>query len=861
MKPQKNTPEFLAGGGEMGGLMRNFDWSKTPVGPVDNWPQSLKTILSLLLNSKFPMFLWWGSDLTCFYNDAYRPSLGQNGKHPSILGSPAKEAWAEIWHVIGPLIETVLETGEAIWFEDQLVPIYRNGHIEDVYWTFSYSPVVDDSGKRSGVFVTCTETTGKVILFKGLEESNKRFLNNILQAPVAMCIFRGENHVVEIANERMLELWGKNAKQVINKPIFEGLPEVKGQGLEAVVDHVYRTGERFVANERPVGLPRNGKVETVHVNFTYEALREPDGNISGIVAIATDVSPQVMARQKIEESEQDMRNMVLQAPIGICILDAATLVSEIVNDSFVEVAGKPYKEIAGKHYWDTFAEAKPYYESALTSVVEKGKPFFANEVPLMLVRHGKEEQIYVTFVYAPLKTTDGKVKKIAVWVLENTPQVIARQKIEEAEARLRNTILQAPVAMCILTGPHFIVELANEKMFELWGRTPAEMMNKPLFEGVYEAKNHGFEELIESVYRTGKTISKQSVATKFLRNSSLERGYVDVIYHPYRNTDGTITGVLAVATDTTPQVLAHRKIEEAEEKTRIALNSAELGMYEIVYATNEMLTDTRFKEIWGINESGSWNKYMEVIHPDDMPAREQAHKESLQTGHVEYRCRVIWQDTSIHWVKVNGKVIYDEMGTPVKLVGVIQDITSIIDALEQIEENEGRLRLATDAGGIATFDLDLQTDKIIYSDSLAEIFGFDKEKHKGHIDLRKSIHEEDRDSVVVRAFDKAMRTGTIEYEARVVKPNDTIGWIRTEGKVFYDENKKPLKLIGTIRDITKEKHHQQKLQENEKRLNIVIDASELGMWEVHLKTEEVSYSDRYLEIFGYQKGTLINHQQ
>ncbi|HXB10429.1 MAG TPA: PAS domain-containing protein, partial [Bacteroidia bacterium] len=260
MIEKKNTSEFISGGGEMGQLIRSKDWSKTSLGDFGEWPTGLKTILGLLLNSKFPMFLWWGPELICFYNDAYRPSLGKDGKHPSILGMPGEQAWSEAWHIIKPLVDQVLETGEATWFEDQLVPIYRNGHVEDVYWTFSYSPVMDDAGKRAGVFVTCTETTGKVILLKELEESNKRFFNNIMHAPVAMCIFRGKSHVVEIANERMLELWGKQSEDVIGKPIFEGLPEAKGQGLEALVDHVYSTGEKFVANERPVDLPRNGKI-------------------------------------------------------------------------------------------------------------------------------------------------------------------------------------------------------------------------------------------------------------------------------------------------------------------------------------------------------------------------------------------------------------------------------------------------------------------------------------------------------------------------------------------------------------------------------------------------------------------------
>jgi PAS domain S-box-containing protein len=133
----------------------------------------------------------------------------------------------------------------------------------------------------------------------------------------------------------------------------------------------------------------------------------------------------------------DLHNIVLNAPIGICILDAATLTSEIVNDKFLEVAGKPYDAIFGKFYWDSFAEARPYYEAALNRVVQDGKPYYANEVELMLIRHGKEETIFVTFVYYPIKNNEGRVTKVAVWVLENTLQVVARQKIEENSLELQ----------------------------------------------------------------------------------------------------------------------------------------------------------------------------------------------------------------------------------------------------------------------------------------------------------------------------------------------------------------------------------------------------------------------------------------
>ncbi|RYF98495.1 MAG: hypothetical protein EOO02_18800, partial [Chitinophagaceae bacterium] len=158
-----NTYAFLDGGGEMGSLIRNFDWSKTSLGSPAEWPSSLRTTLSIILNSKFPMFLYWGKDLISFYNDAFRPSLGNHGKHPSILGMRGDEVWAESWHFVGPMLEDVIAGVEVPLVKDQLLANYRNGRVEDVYWTFSYSPVKNDSGKVEGVLVTCIETTSSVL--------------------------------------------------------------------------------------------------------------------------------------------------------------------------------------------------------------------------------------------------------------------------------------------------------------------------------------------------------------------------------------------------------------------------------------------------------------------------------------------------------------------------------------------------------------------------------------------------------------------------------------------------------------------------------------------------------------------------
>ncbi len=144
----------------MGALARALDWSQTRVGPVDAWPQSLHTAVSILLESKFPMLLCWGPEFVQFYNDPFRPILGLS-KHPA-LGRSSKETFAEAWHIIGPLFDQVMQ-GNAVGFDDMLVPLDRNGFLEECYFLYSYSPIRDESGGVGGVLVTCTETTARVL--------------------------------------------------------------------------------------------------------------------------------------------------------------------------------------------------------------------------------------------------------------------------------------------------------------------------------------------------------------------------------------------------------------------------------------------------------------------------------------------------------------------------------------------------------------------------------------------------------------------------------------------------------------------------------------------------------------------------
>ena len=142
-----NDLSFLSGGSEMGGRMRAFDWSTSPVGPPAGWPQSLKTAVSICINSRYPIVLWWGNPAyTMFYNDGYIPILGVT-KHPGWLGRSGRECWREIWSTVGPMLDSVFETGEATWSEDLLLVMDRNIPHEEAYFTFSYSPIHGDGGE------------------------------------------------------------------------------------------------------------------------------------------------------------------------------------------------------------------------------------------------------------------------------------------------------------------------------------------------------------------------------------------------------------------------------------------------------------------------------------------------------------------------------------------------------------------------------------------------------------------------------------------------------------------------------------------------------------------------------------------
>src|SRR5512134_395510 len=194
----------------MGARIRVFDWAATELGPPDRWPAPLRTAVRILLTTNHPIFIFWGPNHTCLYNDAYSRSLGAE-RHPSMLGAHGRQVWDEIWPIIGPQIVQVMAGRGATWHENQLVPTTRNGKLEPVYWTYSYGPIDDEDAPNGvgGVLVICTETTAQVLVEQRLRSAERRWRTLFDQAPGFVCLLDGGEHRFEYANDSYLQLIGK----------------------------------------------------------------------------------------------------------------------------------------------------------------------------------------------------------------------------------------------------------------------------------------------------------------------------------------------------------------------------------------------------------------------------------------------------------------------------------------------------------------------------------------------------------------------------------------------------------------------------------------------------------------------------
>jgi len=315
--------ESIHGRTEMAESVRAFDWTGTPLGPVEAWPETLVFVVNAALATRQPMLLMWGPEMVQIYNDAFAPIL--TNRHPTALGERGRELWHDVWPIVGEQLEAVLNEGRDFLQERAMVPILRNGVLQDAYFDYSYSPAYNSDGTIAGIMVICQDVTTHVVAerqraeaeeelrrrqdelartFQALGAERNRLLNVLQQAPVLFALLEGPQHRFTMANTNYSRVVSN--RDILGKTVAEALPEAFEQGYVEILDRVFATGEPFLAHGARFLISGESGEETEEriLDFVYQALREEDRTISGIIVIGVDTTERKLAEKALIQSEK-----------------------------------------------------------------------------------------------------------------------------------------------------------------------------------------------------------------------------------------------------------------------------------------------------------------------------------------------------------------------------------------------------------------------------------------------------------------------------------------------------------------------------------------------------------------------------
>lgn len=451
--------EEMASGSNMAARILRHDWWRTPLGPLERWPRALRTALDICLNSRLPTALYCGRDLLLIYNDAWMPVPAE--KHAWVLGRPAREVWADVWEIVGPQFAHVLETGQGIAVYDQMLPVVRDGRACETYWSYGFTPIRDDTGEIIGIFNQGYETTEKVLAQRARESELDRLRSLFEQAPIAIALLHGPDHVYAIANAAYLRLIGR--RDIIGKRVADVLPEVIEQGFGPILDNVYRTGEPYVAASKPVTLRRDagGHGEERLLDFAFQAIRDVGGKITGTFIQISDVTERAQAEAALRASEENLRRLNEQLEALVAertkeLSAAVRTLQEHVNrlrttsqTSFIYqgyltpdgllletnseyVAGLVARDVAGQPFWTApwFTDTPGMPERIRECVAKVARGENVRETITLNLPDGERT---FDFSMRPVKDEEGRVVGIVPEAVDLTPLLQAEERLRQSQ--------------------------------------------------------------------------------------------------------------------------------------------------------------------------------------------------------------------------------------------------------------------------------------------------------------------------------------------------------------------------------------------------------------------------------------------
>ena len=517
----KSTATFLAGGGEMGALTRAFDWSSTVLGAPEFWPELLKTTLRMVLTSNHPMFIWWGPALIQFYNDAYRKTMGPE-RHPSALGQRGRECWDEAWEILGPQINYVMDGQGAVWHEHQLVPLTRNGKLEEIWWTYSYSPIEDDDGIH-GVLVICNDVTSEHEITTKLAQINNQLFTEIAQRE-------------QIQHQQRFQLELLDELSTLTEP-----EQIAAVAFQMLSDELHLTRLMFA------------QIDDVNKTFFIDyAWHQADAfSVKGMYGTLTEFGDEIIEELRlgktvsIADIRQDLRTENYQnAYKDFDVL--SILVVPIIKDKRFIATLSIHSKLP--HEWKI-------HEATLIKEIA--------------------ERLWVAIERARAETHRIQAQR-----------ALLKHQTEETE-RLRFLFQQSPSFVAILSGPEHRYNIANDAYVKLIGFR--DLVGKTVRHALPELKGQGYFELLDDVFATGKPHVSKGRPAKLQRKpgAELEEVFIDFVYQPIINANGTVTGIFVEGNDVTAQHQAQRSqtfLLELADRLRPLSDPQD-----IVYVASELL--------------------------------------------------------------------------------------------------------------------------------------------------------------------------------------------------------------------------------------------------------------------------------
>ncbi|MEJ1239328.1 PAS domain S-box protein [Chryseolinea sp. T2] len=679
-----SLPAFLFRNSEMAALTRQYDWSRHPLGPIEGWSDSLMTSLSIVLNNKFPMFLFWGPELFCFYNDAFRPSLGEagSGKHPAALGKQGREVWPEIWHIIGPQIDQVLRGGESIWYEDQMVPFYRNGKIEEIYWTYCYNAVAGRSGSIAGIIVTCIETTDKIAAQQNLivethrvRESEHGFRSLAENLPDIISR-HDQSFRFTYANSRIEEYNGKKPEEVLGKSFRElNLSPEIASFFEQNIALVFESGRSLAAEFQN----ENGKY--------LEARFMPEFDDAHIVKSVLIIGTDISERKKTEQAFQDNKER-LQAALDASLTGTFRwdiLTNELSWDANLDrlfglAPGKSVQSL------DNFIERVHILDRQ--AVINQCQRCAVDGSDFAMVFRVVWPDGTVRWLDDNGKTyrnEAGKPIYMTGACVDVTETMVAHGTIEQSELRFRSTFENAAVGVAhvSLDGKWLLI---NDTLSNILGYSKNELTNLTFQEITHPDDLQ--EDLDHVADLIAGRMSDYSMEKRYIRKDKSHIWVNLTVSLQFDESENEPLYFIAIVQD----ISERKRAEDLLTETRNQLTQLSNFMPQMVWSTRADGYHDFYNQQWydfvGLTyEDTKAEGWATVLHPDDEERTWKIWNESLQTGKLyETKYRMRRHDGQYRWLLARAMPFRNAQGTIVRWFGTCTDIHDQKAVEEQLEE-------------------------------------------------------------------------------------------------------------------------------------------------------------------------------